>query len=105
VAAKEGTPEMLQKVWEWAKEKLTTEEICNKLFLATDNTGTTVWHMAAKRFTFLLWILSDWAEKAKLTEMYNKFATDIKGRTDWQVAEQRHIVEILEKFRSSMKRN
>jgi hypothetical protein len=35
-------------VWDWAKEKLTTEEINNKFLLTTDNKGRTIWHMAAK---------------------------------------------------------
>ena len=30
----------LQKLWEWAKEKLTTEEITNELVLATDAEAT-----------------------------------------------------------------
>ena len=31
--------ENLKKVWEWAKEKLTIEQINNKLLLVTDNEG------------------------------------------------------------------
>ena len=46
---KSGKLEMLQRVWEWANEKLTTEEINNKLLLGTDNEGRTVWHLAAIR--------------------------------------------------------
>jgi hypothetical protein len=48
LAVEQGTPEILQEVWDWAKEKLTTEEINNKLLLATDNKGRTIWHIAAK---------------------------------------------------------
>ena len=44
VAAERGEPEMLQKVWVCAKEKLTTEEINNNLLLGTDNEGMTGWH-------------------------------------------------------------
>jgi len=40
--------EILQKIWEWAKEKLTTEEINNKLLLGTDNEGGIDWHLAAE---------------------------------------------------------
>jgi hypothetical protein len=47
VEAKEGKPEILQKVCGWAKEKLTTEEINNKFLFATDNEGRTVLHIAA----------------------------------------------------------
>jgi len=49
VAAEQGTLEILQKVREWAKAKLTTEEINNKLLFATDGQGSTFWHLAAKR--------------------------------------------------------
>ena len=40
MAAKMGNLEIVQKVWEWAKEKLTTQELI-KLFLDTDNEGMT----------------------------------------------------------------
>jgi ankyrin repeat protein len=45
-AAYEGKLDILLQVWEWAEEKLTTEEINNKLLLATDNEGRTAWHGA-----------------------------------------------------------
>ena len=35
-AAKWGNSEILQKVWEWAKENLTTEEINDKFLLDTE---------------------------------------------------------------------
>jgi hypothetical protein len=35
-------------IWEWAEEKLTTEEISNKLLLGTDNNAMTAWHWAAE---------------------------------------------------------
>jgi len=49
VAAEQGNFKVLQKIWEWDKEKLTTEEIRNKLLLSTDNEGRTVWHWAEER--------------------------------------------------------
>ena len=45
---KSGKLEILQRVWEWANEKLTTEEKNNKLLLGTDNEGRTVWYVAEK---------------------------------------------------------
>jgi len=48
LAAEWGTFEVLEKVWEWATEKLTTEEINNKLLLAVDHNGRTLWHLAGK---------------------------------------------------------
>jgi len=49
IAAERGNSEVIQKLWEWAKENLTTEEINNKLLLMTDEEGKTAWHIAAKR--------------------------------------------------------
>jgi hypothetical protein len=37
----------MQKIWDMAKEKLTTEEIRNEMLLRTDNDGKTAWHIAA----------------------------------------------------------
>jgi aminoglycoside N3'-acetyltransferase len=48
MATERGNLEVLEKLWECAKEKLTTEEI-NKLLLGTDNNGRTVFHRAALR--------------------------------------------------------
>jgi hypothetical protein len=39
----------MQKLWDLAKEKLTTEEIKNEMLLRTDNEGRTAWHLAAYR--------------------------------------------------------
>jgi len=49
MAAEWGRLEILQVVWEWVNEKLTTEDISNSLLLATDNEGRTVFHLAADR--------------------------------------------------------
>jgi len=46
-AAYRGKIDILPQVWEWAEEKLTTEDNSNKLLLATDNEGRTAWHRAA----------------------------------------------------------
>jgi len=39
--AGQGNSEYLKKLWEWAKENLTLEEIRNKLLLGTDQYGRT----------------------------------------------------------------
>jgi len=49
IAGTRGNSEILQKLWEWAKENLTPEEINNELLLGTDKHGTTAWHIAAER--------------------------------------------------------
>jgi hypothetical protein len=48
LAASRGESEILQTLWDWAKQKLTTEKI-NKLLLATDVEGRTFCHLAAKK--------------------------------------------------------
>jgi endo-1,4-beta-D-glucanase Y len=48
VATESGNLEALEKIWEWANEKLKREEINNKLLLATDDKGRTVWHVVAE---------------------------------------------------------
>jgi endo-1,4-beta-D-glucanase Y len=47
VAAKCGNLKIFPKIWEWANEKLTTEDINNKRLLSTENKGKTLWHVAA----------------------------------------------------------
>jgi hypothetical protein len=44
MAANQGGQGILEKVWEWANEKLTKEDINNNLLLATDDEGRTVFH-------------------------------------------------------------
>ena len=48
MAVKEGKLELLQKIREWAKEKLTTEKVNNELLLTKDIWGRTVWYVAAE---------------------------------------------------------
>jgi hypothetical protein len=63
VAVKGGKLETLLKVWEWAKETLTKEEINNKLLLATDDKGRTVWHVAVERGNLEILVkLWEWAK-------------------------------------------
>ena len=44
-----GAIQRFYKIWEWAKQKLTREEINNKLLIGTYKDGRTAWHYAAKR--------------------------------------------------------
>jgi hypothetical protein len=85
MAENRGRLEILLKVWEWAKEKLTTEEINNKLLLATDNVGRTFFHTAAEWGQLeVLQLVWEWAtEKLTTEEISNKLllATDKWGRT------------------------
>jgi ankyrin repeat protein len=47
MAALCGKLDVMQVLWESAKENLTTEEIKNNLLLATDSHGQTACHVAA----------------------------------------------------------
>jgi hypothetical protein len=46
LAAYRGKLDVMKKMWGWAKERLTTEEIKNEVLLRTDNNGRTVWQIA-----------------------------------------------------------
>jgi len=48
MAAGEGHVEVLEKLWEWARElQLKPEELKNQFWLSKDSSGRTTWHMAA----------------------------------------------------------
>jgi len=69
MAAEWGKLEELQKVREWAEEKLTTEEIKNKLLLHTDNEGRTALHIYAQMGNLeALQKVWEWAEKKITTK-------------------------------------
>jgi len=44
-----GELEIMEKIWELAKERLTTEEIKHEMLLRTDREGRNAWHIAAHR--------------------------------------------------------
>ena len=100
VAAYFGNLKVLEKLWDWAKEKLSAEEI-NKLLLA-NNEGRTAWYLAAKRGNIetlqKVWM---WAEE-KLTrdEITNKFllGTESRGSTAWQCASLLGNTQLLHKI-------
>ena len=48
MAAYKGKIEVLDILWEWAKEVLTTEDISKKFLLAKDDSERTAWHVASK---------------------------------------------------------
>jgi len=91
-----------------AKEKLTTEEIKNKLLLDKDKDGRAAWHYAAKwRISELLEKLWECAEEDQRREekRYKLFVgKDRDGRTAWQSAAERGNSEILKNYGSRLKR-
>ena len=89
---------VFEKLWEWAKENVTTEEINNKLILATDHNGMTVWHVAAEwdkpEILQKIWDMAE--EKLTAEEINNKLllATDNMGRIVRHVAAEQGTIEI-----------
>jgi len=94
--------QVLQKLWECAKENLTAEEINNKLLLATDYEGRTAWHLAAEWGNLgILQQVWQWAKEKLTTEEINNkllLATDNEGRTTWHVAALSGNLEKLKKL-------
>jgi endo-1,4-beta-D-glucanase Y len=73
MTANKGRLEILQKVWDWANEKLTTEEIINKLLLAKGYMRRTVFDMAAWRERLdLLQKVWEWANENLTVKEINK---------------------------------
>jgi hypothetical protein len=59
----------MQKVWELAEEKLTTEEIKNEMVFRTDREGRTVWHLAIDGSkVYIMQKIWEWAEEKLTTE-------------------------------------
>jgi ankyrin repeat protein len=89
-AAERGNTEVLERLREWGKEQLTTEEFKNKIMLAKDSEGQTAWHLAAKSgHTQVLEKLSDWSKDELTTEEFKKkimLAKDSEGQTAWYYA-------------------
>jgi hypothetical protein len=46
VAAQNGKVEVLDNLWEWAKEFITPKDVSNNLFLEKDDSERTSWHVA-----------------------------------------------------------
>ena len=69
MAANHRKLELLQEIWEWAKENLTTEEIKSKLLLAPDISGNTAWHLSVySREPGVLQKIWEWAKENITTE-------------------------------------
>ena len=73
-----------------AKKNLTTEEINNKLLLATDKMGKTILHIVTERDSLRV-LLKTWelAKKNLTTEEINNkllLARDHEGSTAWHMA-------------------
>jgi hypothetical protein len=90
VAAIVSNLKVLNKLWEWTKEKLTTDEIKEKVLFDTDKIGRNIWHLASEGGNLeKLSNTWEWA-KENLTreEINNKLLlnTDNEGMTAWHWA-------------------
>ena len=64
---------VLKKLWEWAKERQTTDELKQTLFLAKHLMGRTTWNDAAEtNNTKLLDVLWEWGKEEPTTEELSK---------------------------------
>ena len=94
--------EAWEKLWDLAKEELTTEEINDKLLLAKNRKQHTAFHLAAKDGNTdaleKLWV---WAkEKLTTEELHHKFllAKDLKEQTAWHRAAEGGHKNVLQKL-------
>jgi hypothetical protein len=85
LAARRGEVDALRKIWDLAKENLTTEEITYKLLLATNSEENTAWHLATEQRgnQDVLHKIWDFAKETLTTEEINKLllATKSEGNT------------------------
>jgi ankyrin repeat protein len=89
---------VLNKLWEWAKEEVTQEELKN-MFSTKDGYGRTAWHMASeKRQIEVLHKLWEWAKEVLTQEeLKNMFLSkDEYGRTAWYMASEKGQIEVLQ---------
>jgi hypothetical protein len=90
LASQEGHLKVLNKLWKWANQVLTQEDLKNKVFLAKDNYGTIAWRMAAERGHLevldSLWVCA--TEILTPEEIYKKLflVRDNFGKTVWHPA-------------------
>jgi len=102
VATERGNIQLLEKLRECAKEKLSTEKIKNKLVLVTDDKGRNVLHVAVEcGRQEILEELLEWANENLTTEEINNkllLATEDEGRTVFHAVAERGRQEILQKL-------
>jgi hypothetical protein len=75
IAKKRGNVQLLEKLWFWAKEELTKEDIKNEFLLGTDSDGNAACHLAGKEHNLeILRKVWEWNEgKPTTEEINNKF--------------------------------
>jgi len=75
MAADCGNIESLQKIWVWAKQELTADELKSRLLLAKDNREQTAFDVAAEKGNNkVLEILRQWAVEELTPEELNNIS-------------------------------
>ena len=100
-AVQRGKADVVDKLWEWAKEVLNREELSNKLLMAKDDEEMTAFHHAS--FSGNLQILERiwmWANEQLTPEELKGLLLDqnIHRRTAWNMAVQGGKAEVLDKL-------
>jgi ankyrin repeat protein len=102
LAAERGNTDLLETIWKLARQKLTTEEIRNKLLLGNIKGNKNAWQIAAgKGKVQVLEKLWEWArEELTPGELKNKLfmAKCLWGRTAWQDEAMRGNSDFLDKL-------
>jgi ankyrin repeat protein len=90
LAAEWGNTVLLQKLWEWAKQTLTREEIKSKLLLGEIQNKKTAWKIVTRRrYIQAIEKLWEWGKEVLTTEELKNdffFAKGVDRRTAWQDA-------------------
>jgi ankyrin repeat protein len=102
MAAVHGNLDILHKMWDRAKDVLTSQHLNEKFFLAKDNDERTAWHMAARKGDLdILDRLWEWAKEILTPQDLNEklfLATDYCRKTAWHIAAEQGYLYILHKL-------
>ena len=99
MAVWERNVQLLRKVWGWGEEKQTAEEVNNKIYVGSNFTGRTAWHLTAENGNLeVFYMICEWAEEKLTTEEVNNemlLGTHNMRRTAWHLAAKNGNAELL----------
>ena len=102
VAANVSNLKVIKKIWEWTKEKLTKDEVKEKVLFDTDTEGRNIWHLASEAGNLeKLRNIWEWAKENLTREEINYkllLSTNNEGKTAWHWAARRGTFERLQKL-------
>jgi hypothetical protein len=101
-AIEDGKIELAEKLWCWAKPKMTRADLKNELCLRHDGSGINAWHNVKIGRVNMLVKMWDWAKELHIQpeELRNEvwLLKDTDGKTVWHMAAEIGEVELLEKI-------